>query len=116
MADQQWTWQHVYLIPSRSGAGREVQQEILDQLKQQRWAPRDIFAVHLAMEEALVNAIKHGNRYNANKSVRVRCLMSPDRMRIEIAEKGLASTSPGSPTRPTPTTSKPPRQGDHADA
>jgi len=89
MVDQQWTWQHMYLIPSRSGAGREVQQEILYELKRQRWVPRDIFAIHLAMEEALANAIKHGNRYNANKSVRVRCLMSPELVRIEVADEGV---------------------------
>ena len=88
MTDQPRLWQCEHVIPSQSGAGRRVQLEILDQLQSQRWSPRDIFSVHLALEEALANAIKHGNRNDPGKCVRIRCVLEPDHVRIEIADEG----------------------------
>jgi serine/threonine-protein kinase RsbW len=61
---------------------------MLQQLEGQHWGQHDIFGVHLAVEEALVNAIMHGNRLDANKQVRVVCLMWPNRVRIEISDEG----------------------------
>ncbi len=57
------------------------------------WRPstgckRDIFAVHLATEEALVNAIYHGNDSDEAKRVHVVCRLSGDRIRIEIGDEG----------------------------
>jgi serine/threonine-protein kinase RsbW len=40
------------------------------------------------MEEALVNAIKHGNRMDPNKSVRIACRISHRKIRIEIEDQG----------------------------
>jgi serine/threonine-protein kinase RsbW len=102
MTDQPRLWQCERVIPSQSGAGRRVQQEILDQLKRQRWGPRDIFCIHLALEEAVANAIKHGNHNDPSKFVQIRCLLWPDRVRIEIADEGAGfrlSDVPD-PTRP----------------
>ena len=88
MSREQWTWQCEHRIPSHSREGRRVQQEILDELDRQHWAPHDLFSVHLAMEEALANAIKHGNHSDYSKSVRIRCRLWPDRVRIEVADEG----------------------------
>ena len=63
-------------------------QEVLGQLQKQQWIEHDIFCVHLAMEEALVNAIKHGNRLDITKQVHVACRVSPDLLRIEITDEG----------------------------
>ena len=57
-------------------------------MKARHWGRHDVFGVHLAMEEALVNAIKHGNRLDANKHVRVSCRISPELVRIQIADEG----------------------------
>ena len=65
-----------------------MQQEILDQLHRDHWEPRDVFSVHLAVEEALANAIKHGNHHDPGRSVRIRCLVSAERVRIEVADEG----------------------------
>jgi serine/threonine-protein kinase RsbW len=48
----------------------------------------DVFGVHLAMEEALVNAIRHGNRLDPGKQVQFACRMTPDLVRIEITDEG----------------------------
>ncbi len=47
-----------------------------------------MFAVHLAMEEALVNAIKHGNRKDPAKTVEVVCHIAKDRVQIRITDEG----------------------------
>jgi serine/threonine-protein kinase RsbW len=100
MSSEQWIWQCEHRIPSHSGEGRRVQQEILDEIGRQRWPPHDVFSVHLAMEEALANAIKHGNKSDYNKSIRIRCLLWPERIRIEVADEG-AGFSPLSVPNPT---------------
>jgi serine/threonine-protein kinase RsbW len=49
---------------------------------------RDVFGVRLALEEAIVNALRHGHRGDPTKSVRVRCLVSPDRILAEVEDQG----------------------------
>jgi serine/threonine-protein kinase RsbW len=88
MSTQHWIWRSDYAIPSKTGAGRRVLDEVLRELKTRRWGKRDIFSVELAMEEALVNAITHGNRSDTNRQVRVGCRISPRMVRIEIADEG----------------------------
>ena len=75
-------------LPSQAGAGRGLIDDILRQLEEHEWVQEDIFGIHLALEEALVNAIKHGNRFDADKTVNVLCNISPRRMRVEITDQG----------------------------
>ena len=88
MAEERWIWSSDHLIPSRAGAGRPLLQELLEQLKRQHWVQHDIFSVQLAVEEALVNAIKHGNRLDHAKQVHVACRVAPDLLRVEITDQG----------------------------
>ena len=83
MSEEQWIWQRDHVIP-----GRRVLSEVLEELEARHWGHRDVFAVHLAMEEALVNAITHGNRLDPDKRVRVSCRMSPELIRVEICDEG----------------------------
>ena len=46
------------------------------------------FSIHLAAEEAIVNAIVHGNKLSADKKVHVECFVSPTTVRIEITDEG----------------------------
>jgi serine/threonine-protein kinase RsbW len=88
MPNADWTWAIDESIPSVRGAGRDVQEEILAQLKRLHWDDHDLFGVRLALEEALVNAIKHGNRHDAAKRVRIVCKASPRRLWVSIADEG----------------------------
>ena len=83
-----WIWQCDHVITSDAAASRDVLVEILSQLENQHWLQQDVFAVHLAMEEALANAIQHGNGCDAQKHVHVSCRMSPDRVCVEIVDEG----------------------------
>ena len=88
MSDNLWIWRCDRVIPSNMDAGRRILAELLRQLEDAGWNPRDVFAVHLAMEESLVNAIRHGNRLDPKKQVSIQCRMAPDLVRIEIADEG----------------------------
>ena len=83
-----WLWRYDRVIASDPVVARQVLDEMLGQLEVQHWQQRDIFAVHLATEEALVNAIQHGNGSDARKNVHFVCLLGGDRIRIEITDEG----------------------------
>jgi serine/threonine-protein kinase RsbW len=83
-----WLWRYDCVIASDRTVARQVLDKILAQLEAEHWQQRDIFAVHLATEEALVNAIHHGNGSDKRKTVHFLCLLSADRIRIEITDQG----------------------------
>jgi serine/threonine-protein kinase RsbW len=79
---------HSMAIASTPMAISEVCKWILPKLKAHRFSEEDIFAVHLAMEEALINAIKHGNKWDPDKEVKVDYSVSPDKVDISMTDEG----------------------------
>jgi serine/threonine-protein kinase RsbW len=75
-------------IPSDMAEARRVQAEIEQALHQVRFNEHDIFAIRLALEEALVNAIKHGNQMDPSKTVRVVYHIHADQFEVRITDEG----------------------------
>lgn len=75
-------------IPSDSAEGKALISELLAELTQLSWGEHELFGVHLAVEEALVNAIKHGNRNDRSKQVHVVLKLAEQDIRIEISDEG----------------------------
>ena len=75
-------------IPSDTSEGQAVQQQIVGRLQELDFSVRDVFAVQLALEEAITNAIKHGNQGNPKKQVRIAWRIDSDRIRVEIEDEG----------------------------
>lgn len=73
---------------SDTSKGQEVQERIIDCMHKQEYSEKDIFGMRLALEEALVNAIKHGNGMDPNKQVRVTCRVDDQEARITIEDEG----------------------------
>jgi len=88
MSENHWIWRCDHTIPSDTKAGRRILDQVIGELQARKWGPRDIFGVQLGLEEALVNAILHGNGLDADKQVHVVCRMTPDLVRIEITDEG----------------------------
>jgi serine/threonine-protein kinase RsbW len=82
------SWRRELVLPSERGVTRMITDELLEQLGAHGWPPSDIFAIHLAAEEALVNAIVHGNQLDPAKRVHVSCEVSPERAWLEITDEG----------------------------
>lgn len=75
-------------IPSDPAAARQLQDEIEQALIAQQFPERDIFCIKLALEEALVNAIKHGNQAERGKQVRVSYRVDHQRFAVDIQDEG----------------------------
>ena len=90
----------IVTIPSDTSAGQAVQERIVARLEEIEYSSRDVFGVRLALEEALVNAIKHGNRMDPDKTVRVECAISTEFVRVVIEDQG-PGFDPGDVPDPT---------------
>lgn len=75
-------------IPSDTEQGQAVQERIVKMLEDLDFPTRDVFGVRLALEEALVNAIKHGNRMDPSRQVRIHWAINSHSVRIEIEDEG----------------------------
>jgi serine/threonine-protein kinase RsbW len=75
-------------IPSGYAEGRRVQQAIMDRIEQSGFSTQEVFAIKLALEEALINAIKHGNRLDPTKKVHVEASVKPGEAEIIIEDEG----------------------------
>jgi len=49
---------------------------------------RDCFGMHLALEEALVNALKHGHGHDPAKAARVRLCVTAEQAMAEVEDQG----------------------------
>lgn len=88
MTDNNWLWSYSSRIPSESHAGKQVVDDVLQQLARLEWPDCEVFGIHLAMEEAIVNAIKHGNQDDPSKFVEVSIQIARDQFRIQITDEG----------------------------
>jgi serine/threonine-protein kinase RsbW len=76
-------------IPSEFSEGHRVIDEIMAAVAESGFADRDIFHIRLALEEGIVNAIKHGNQMEPEKLVRISYRVSPDVFSIRIEDEGV---------------------------
>jgi len=86
--DHAWNWSIEKQIPSIAGEGKKIVDELLVKLSELGWEEHDVFGIHLAVEEALVNAIKHGNQDNPEKFVDVILLLSTEKFYIKVTDQG----------------------------
>jgi len=76
------------VVDSKSSAVVEVCNEILAKLKEHNFDKDDIFAVHLTLEEAFLNAVKHGNKMDPTKKVKIDYSVSSEKVEITITDEG----------------------------
>jgi serine/threonine-protein kinase RsbW len=76
------------VIPSDTTEARRVQDAIEQLLKKHEFTDKDIFGIRLALEEALVNAIKHGNQMDRDKKVAISYTVHLGRFEIHITDEG----------------------------
>ena len=65
-----------------------VCERIILELKANNFSQEDIFAVHLALEEAFLNALKHGNKMDAEKEIKIDYSVGLGRIEISLTDKG----------------------------
>lgn len=75
-------------IPSDLAAARDVQQQIMDAVHAAGFSENAVFAIKLSLEEALVNAIRHGNKLNPAKRVKVQANINSTEAEIIVEDQG----------------------------
>lgn len=62
--------------------------KILSTLEARGFTQDDTFAVHLALEEAFLNAVKHGNKMDPTKKVTIDYTVDDQRVEIRMMDEG----------------------------
>lgn len=70
---------------------------LVTEMEELGYPKKDLFAVRLAVEEALVNAVKHGNRGDPKKEARLRYYVNADLVVLEIEDEGSGFDPAGVP-------------------
>jgi serine/threonine-protein kinase RsbW len=65
-----------------------VEQTVLHEAKELGFGEDDLHNIGIAVREGMVNAVVHGNRYNARKKVRVKISRTPEQIAVSIADEG----------------------------
>lgn len=76
------------VLPTDLAAIRPTERDVLMRLRELSYDDDHLFAVRLALEEALVNAMKHGNKLDPSRSVRVSYRVLPERVEIRVTDEG----------------------------
>ena len=79
---------HSFDIPSQYPAAQPIQKQILDDVVRLGYTAQNQFAIKISLEEALINAIKHGNKLDAKKRVRVQASVTEALLEITIEDEG----------------------------
>ena len=76
------------VIKSDLKAARKVHKRVLKAVETHQYHQACTFAIRLALEEGLNNAIKHGNRFSPDKRVEVLFEVDKKRAMITITDQG----------------------------
>lgn len=78
----------IFKIPSDLKIVKKTSLKILDHLKESRLDEYLLFTIVLSTEEALINAIKYGNKNNKKLPVVIKVVKHPDNIEITVKDKG----------------------------
>jgi serine/threonine-protein kinase RsbW len=76
------------VVESKPSALRGLYRQILKAMQGHGFSQDDVFAVHLAMEEAFLNAVKHGNKMDPHKTVTIDYRVDPEKVDLRLTDQG----------------------------
>lgn len=79
---------HVLKIPSETKYIRKISSEIVESIAHHKVEEEKIFDIRLSVEEAVRNAIIHGNHSDKKKSVRISYWIEHHHLVIEVEDEG----------------------------
>ena len=79
----------VIVVRSTFAEAKLPETEILKDVAAAGYDEDATFAIKLALEEAMTNAVRHGNRSEADKSITVRWAVTPDIVVICVRDEGV---------------------------
>lgn len=88
------------LLPNDPAQRRVLEQAILDAVEHHGYPPATHFALRLALEEAVMNAFKHGHRHLPDTPITVSWRVDARRITISVEDQG-PGFNPGDVPDPT---------------
>jgi serine/threonine-protein kinase RsbW len=88
------------VIPSMMEELRVVHQAILEPVRKHSYSDEAVFAIKLALDEAVTNAIRHGNGEDPDKKVTIEYVVTDESVHMTIGDEGCGFVSE---TLPDPT-------------
>lgn len=76
------------VVPNDLVSAKKPEEEILEEVTRCGFDESATFAIKLALEEAMTNAVRHGNRSDPSKRVHVRYTVTVDRIEILVKDEG----------------------------
>jgi serine/threonine-protein kinase RsbW len=80
-----WTERPVEDSPKRR---HKLTEEVLDAMRARDYPDGALFSVQLALEEAMINAICHGNKMNNSKKLVLRYDVDDERVMVQVEDQG----------------------------
>jgi serine/threonine-protein kinase RsbW len=77
-----------YVLTSAREEIDRAEQAMLQAIESRQYDRSSLFAIRLALEEALTNAFKHGNKGDPSKTVRLHCDVESDVVTIDVIDEG----------------------------
>jgi serine/threonine-protein kinase RsbW len=77
-----------FVLPSVPESREVVERAVMEALERRRCPEEVLFAVRLALEEAVVNAIRHGNKLDPEKKIFVSYLVEDARITVSVEDEG----------------------------
>jgi serine/threonine-protein kinase RsbW len=88
MVPVQDTWSYDKFLVSDLDIGHAAIDELMNALCAANWEGADLFRIQMAIEEAVVNAIEHGNKRDESKKVHLVFTVTPEKAVMEISDEG----------------------------
>lgn len=76
------------VVPGTRASMDGIQHAVLAQMQQLGWDEDACFAVRIALEEALANAVLHGHRGDESQPIEAAWCVTQDEVRLEVADEG----------------------------
>jgi serine/threonine-protein kinase RsbW len=80
--------EHDILLDSTLDSVEIAEDAVLKNAEEIGFREEELHQIGMAVRETMVNAVVHGNRYNARKKVHLSVLKGPDRLTVVIADEG----------------------------
>ncbi|MEI8212677.1 MAG: ATP-binding protein [Planctomycetota bacterium] len=81
-------WSIDRVLPSDLDKGHAVIEELMAALESAGWEGRDVFHIQMAIEEAVVNAIEHGNKRDPSKDFHIVFKVARELAELTVTDQG----------------------------
>ena len=81
-------WNYDEWLPSDTTVGSEVILCIVENMQKIGWPEQEMYGVHVSLEEAIINAIKHGNQRDPEKKVHVVVKSTAENFYLKVTDQG----------------------------